>query len=74
MNAHWKKYELQFKTPARTSRGTYAVRSVWYLFLEKDGVTGIGECAPLPELSRETPGQVEQLLNEICTEIGRAHV
>jgi o-succinylbenzoate synthase len=67
MKAYWKKYELQFKRPAQTSRGTYTARSVWYLFLEKDGITGIGECAPLPGLSRETPEQVELLLNEICT-------
>lgn len=68
MKAYWKKYKLQFKNPAQTSRGIIDVRNIWYLFLEKDGVTGIGECAPLPGLSRETPGQVEQLLNQICTD------
>jgi o-succinylbenzoate synthase len=66
MKAHWKKYELRFKGPALTSRGTYKTRIVWYLFLEKDGITGVGECAPLPGLSKETPEQVEQLLDEIC--------
>jgi o-succinylbenzoate synthase len=66
MKAHWKKYELQFKGPAMTSRGTYKTRTVWYLFLEKDGLTGVGECAPLPGLSKETPEQVEDLLDEIC--------
>jgi o-succinylbenzoate synthase len=66
MKAYWKKYELQFKRPALTSRGTYKTRVVWYLFLEKRWLTGIGECAPLPGLSKETPEQVEQLLDEIC--------
>jgi o-succinylbenzoate synthase len=66
MKAHFIKYELQFKRPALTSRGEYISRPVWYLFLEKDGLTGIGECAPLPGLSKETSQQVEQLLKNIC--------
>ncbi len=65
MKARYKKYELQFKRPASTSRGTYVTRTVWYLFLEENGKTGIGECAPLPGLSTETPEEVEKLLNEI---------
>lgn len=67
MKAWVKKYELHFKRPASTSRGTYKNRAVRYLFLEEDGKTGIGECAPLPGLSTETPEEVEKLLNEICT-------
>ncbi len=66
MIARYKKYELHFKRPASTSRGTYKNRAVWYLFLEENGKTGIGECAPLPGLSAETPEEVEKLLNEIC--------
>jgi o-succinylbenzoate synthase len=68
MKAYWKKYELQFKRPARTSRGELKTRPVWFLFLEKNGITGVGECAPLPGLSKETPEQVEKLLDKICTE------
>jgi o-succinylbenzoate synthase len=66
MKAHFKKYNLQFKRPAKTSRGEYRVRNVWFLFLEENGKTGIGECAPLPGLSSETPEEVETLLKEIC--------
>ena len=66
MIARWKKYELQFKRPALTSRGAYKTRTVWYLFLEKDDFTGVGECAPLPGLSKETPEQVEEFLDKIC--------
>lgn len=65
MIAHFKKYKLQFKTPAKTSRGEYKTRQVWFLMLQENGETGIGECAPLPGLSSETPKQVEKLLNEI---------
>lgn len=68
MKAHFKKYELHFKRPATTSRGTYKTRTVWFLMLEENGVTGVGECAPLPGLSSETPEEVEQLLKKICTD------
>ena len=67
MIARYQHYELQFRRPAGTSRGTYKSRPVWYLFLEADGRTGVGECAPLPGLSRETPAMVEQYLQEIST-------
>lgn len=66
MIARFKKYELQFKRPAKTSRGEYQTRPVWFLFLSEKGKTGIGECAPLSGLSTETPEQVEKILNEIC--------
>ncbi|WP_423129447.1 o-succinylbenzoate synthase [Gaoshiqia sp. Z1-71] len=68
MIARHLKYELQFKQPAGTSRGVYNSRPVWYLFLEENGKTGIGECAPLPGLSKETQEQVEQVLAEICND------
>jgi O-succinylbenzoate synthase len=68
VKAHFKKYELHFKRPATTSRGTYKTRTVWFLMLEENGVTGVGECAPLPGLSSETPEEVEQLLKKICTD------
>ena len=65
MIASFKKHELHFKKPAGTSRGVYNTRPVWYLFLNENGKTGIGECAPLPGLSKETPAQVEEVLNKI---------
>ncbi|MGV8092750.1 MAG: o-succinylbenzoate synthase [Mangrovibacterium sp.] len=65
MKVFVRKKILQFKRPAGTSRGVYQNRTVWYLLLEENGKTGIGECAPLPGLSRETPEQVEGLLKEI---------
>jgi len=66
MIAFYKKQELQFKRPAGTSRGIYNRRTVWYLFLQENGKTSIGECAPLPGLSPESPEEVELLLKEIC--------
>lgn len=66
MKITYHKYELLFKRPAGTSRGVYKTRSVWYIFIEKNGIRGIGECAPLPDLSKESPEEVEQLLDTIC--------
>ncbi len=66
MKAKFRKYELHFKQPAGTSRGVYTVRPVWYLYLEGENKTGIGECAPLSGLSKESPEQVEDALTEIC--------
>ena len=65
IKSSFKKYNLHFRQPAGTSRGVYQNRTVWYLLLKENGLTGIGECAPLPGLSRETPEQVENLLKEI---------
>lgn len=66
MIARYKKYELQFKRPATTSRGVHLTRPVWYLFLEDEDKTAVGECAPLQGLSKESPEQVEHVLTEIC--------
>ena len=65
IKARYQKYQLHFKQPAGTSRGVLKTRTVWYLFLEENGVTGLGECAPLPGLSIETPVQVEDQLDKI---------
>lgn len=45
------RFELKFKEPAMTSRGTYHTHTVWYPVLHWDGKLAIGECAPLPDLS-----------------------
>ncbi len=50
-------YELHFKRPAGTSRGTLKRRPVWFLVIKQDGKIGIGECAPIAGLSAETPEQ-----------------
>lgn len=57
---------LQFHQPAGTSRGVYRTRKVWYVEVRAhyDGraVNGIGECAPLPQLScDDVPDFAEQL-------------
>lgn len=42
---------LHFKQPAGTSRGVYTTRKMWLVRLSDGNRTGVGECAPLPDLS-----------------------
>lgn len=63
---------LHFKQPAKTSRGAYTTRRVWYLHLTNDdcpGREGIGECAPLPDLSCDARPDYETILRRFCAEI-----
>lgn len=60
---------LHFKQPAGTSRGIYTTRQVWYVSLASDETPrrwGIGECAPLPGLSRDDRPDYECLLRAAC--------
>lgn len=68
---------LHFKQPAGTSRGTYTTRKSWYVVLTSDDIPhkfGIGECAPLPNLSCDDLPDYERILENICrqTEIDGA--
>lgn len=66
MKAEWKKYTLIFDKPAGTSRGVMHTRDVWYIILSADGLTGIGECAPLPGLSIDNADEFENSLTGVC--------
>lgn len=64
---------LQFKQPAGTSRGVYRERKVWYIVITSADpqvrFTGLGECAPLHDLSCDYDSQYEQRLLQICAEV-----
>lgn len=63
---------FHFKLPAGTSRGVYTTRQVWYIYLTSPqwpGRVGLGECAPLPQLSCDDLPDYEELLRKICSEI-----
>ena len=62
----WKKYTLRFKHPARTSRGVMHRRDIWFLFISQNGLTGMGECAPLEGLSIDNIDVIESQLNQLC--------
>lgn len=60
---------LHFKQPAGTSRGVYTTRQSWFVTATDDtrpGVQGVGECAPLPDLSCDASPEYEERLYELC--------
>jgi len=69
MKASFKKYTLRFKQASGTSRGVYTTRDSWFIFLNDGSNTGIGECAPLPDLSIESPNKMSAKLLQVCDEI-----
>lgn len=65
-------YTLQFKQPAGTSRGVYLTRKVWYVVLtslDNPQHYGIGECAPLPNLSCDDLPDYESILKAACLKL-----
>ena len=59
---------LHFKQPAGTSRGVYLTRTMWLIHLSDGDRHGVGECAPLPDLSCDAmPDEhYEAKLYEFC--------
>ena len=58
---------FHFKQPAGTSRGVYQTRRSYFLTLSSDeqpGIVGVGECAPLPDLSCDAIPEYEKILEE----------
>ena len=62
---------LHFKQPAGTSRGVYTTRKIWLVHLSDGEKSGIGECAPLPDLSCDVLSDeiYEQKLNDFCWDL-----
>jgi o-succinylbenzoate synthase len=69
MKATCKKYTLHFKRPSGTSRGVMTEKETWFLFLEDEGKTGIGECGLLRGLSIDDRPDYEEKLNWVCQNI-----
>lgn len=60
---------FHFKQPAGTSRGIYTERKSWLVTATSDdlpGRKGVGECAPLPDLSCDASEHYQQTLHEVC--------
>lgn len=67
-------FSLPFRHPAGTSRGTYLVRKGHYILITSpDDPTrwGIGECAPLPDLSIDAIPLYEYILGKACRYLER---
>lgn len=69
MLATYKKYILKFKRPSGTSRGVMTEKETWFLFLENNGKTGIGECGILRTLSIDDRPDYEDKLKWVCDNI-----
>ena len=69
MRATYKKYILNFKRPSGTSRGVLITKESWFLILENEGKTGIGECGILRSLSIDDRPDYEEKLNWVCENI-----
>jgi len=67
------KYEIEektlhFKQPAGTSRGVYTTRKIWLVRLSDGEKEGVGECAPLPDLSCDARSDYAEVLEKMCKE------
>ena len=62
---------LHFKQPAGTSRGVYTTRKIWLIHLFDEQRRGVGECAPLPDLSCDAMAddKYAYILNKVCEDI-----
>lgn len=72
LQASVKKYILQFKSPAKTSRNTLREKESWLLILQDSSnpsFKGIGECAILRSLSYDDRPDYIEKLEEVCTKI-----
>ena len=59
---------LHFKQPAGTSRGVYTTRKIWLVYLSDGQREGVGECAPLPDLSCDAVPDYGDILNKVCAD------
>ena len=62
---------LHFKQPAGTSRGVYTERRIWLVSVSDDSAVGIGECAPLLDLSCDAmePSIYNKVLRNFCDQV-----
>ncbi len=70
MKAQVERKIFHFRFPAGTSRGVYTTRTSWLVTLTDDeGHIGVGECAPLPQLSCDDLPNYEEVLHEACLQV-----
>ena len=63
---------FHFRQPAGTSRGVYTQRVSWLVTVSDErGLTGTGECAPLPDLSCDAGPDYEERLHGFCERLER---
>jgi len=60
---------LHFIQPAGTSRGVYTERRIWLVTVSDGVAVGVGECAPLPQLSCDDIPNYDEVLRRFCDEV-----
>ncbi|MCX7549801.1 o-succinylbenzoate synthase [Xanthomarina sp. F2636L] len=69
MKAEYQNYILNFKQASGTSRGILKTKETWFIILEKDGKTGVGECGLFRGLSVDDVPHYEDILKWTCLNI-----
>ncbi|HMU98244.1 MAG TPA: o-succinylbenzoate synthase [Chitinophagales bacterium] len=69
MNCYFKKYALKFKQPGGTSRGVLYEKETYFIFLQNEEKTAIGECNRFTKLSYDDRPNYEAKLAEICSRL-----
>ena len=71
MNINIEERVLHFKQPAGTSRGIYTTRTSWFVTITDGECRGVGECAPLPDLSCDAlpPYIYNKVLRGFCDQV-----
>jgi o-succinylbenzoate synthase len=69
IKATYNKYILNFKKPSGTSRGVLKTKETWFIILEKNNKTGIGETGLFRGLSIDDVPNYEQKLQWVCKNI-----
>lgn len=62
---------FHFRQPAGTSRGVYTTRHSWFVEISNGQRHGVGECAPLPQLSCDDIPDYGKRLRSFCDELER---
>ena len=71
MNARYIDYVLKFKKPAGTSRGTLTEKTTYFLIIEDEGKTGVGEANLFRGLSADDVPEYGKVLSDVCRSISR---
>jgi o-succinylbenzoate synthase len=74
IKASYKKHLLHFKNPSGTSRGILRTKETWFLILEENGKTGIGETGMFRGLSSDDVPNYEEKLSWVCKKINEGFV
>ncbi|WP_373940794.1 o-succinylbenzoate synthase [Polaribacter sejongensis] len=74
IHAIYKKYILNFKNPSGTSRGILRTKETWFIILEENGKTSIGETGLFRGLSVDDVVNYEEKLIWACSNINKGLV